>query len=164
MITMIIKNLEAHGQLRFCPPFIVNSLFLAISMHIHKIKSPVPSIQQDVTQDRLRSSMSAMKELSRVWWVGKMIYTLLESVIGEMVLEERLQPDTDRPHQKMCQHLPQLEQNDRHSDAPPATTCFDSSPTETYICLEHNAKGLASPENGEAHNQANLIAAIYEDW
>ncbi|KAH6869188.1 fungal-specific transcription factor domain-containing protein [Thelonectria olida] len=164
MITTIIQNLAAHGQLRFCPPFIVYSLFLAISMHIHKIKSPVPSIQQDVTQDRLRTSMSAMKELSRVWWVGKMIYTLLESVIGEMVLEERSQPATGRPHQKMCQHLPQPEQNDRHSDAPPATVCFDSSPTETSICLEHNAKGSASPDNGEVHNQASLITAVDEDW
>ncbi|KAJ4202392.1 Transcriptional activator of fatty acid utilization [Fusarium solani] len=68
MITMIIENLAAHGQLRFCPPFTVYSLFLAIIMHIHEIKSPVPSIQQDGTEERLRSSMSAMKELSRVWW------------------------------------------------------------------------------------------------
>ncbi|KAI8664706.1 hypothetical protein NCS56_00904300 [Fusarium sp. Ph1] len=164
MITMIIENLAAHGQLRFCPPFIVYSLFLAIIMHIHEIKSPVPSIQQDVTEERLRSSMSAMKELSRVWWVGKMIYALLESVIGEKVLEERLKQATDKPHEKMCQHLPQLEQNNRHSDAPPIAVCVDSSPTEAYVCLEHNAKGSVSPDDGEVHNQTSPFTDIGEDW
>ncbi|RKU48936.1 Transcriptional activator of fatty acid utilization [Coniochaeta pulveracea] len=54
MITSIIENLSAHDQLRYCPAFVVYSLFSALIMHVYQMKSPVPTIQQ-VTQARLRS-------------------------------------------------------------------------------------------------------------
>jgi hypothetical protein len=73
------------------------------------MKSPVPSIQQ-VTQDRLRSCMSAMKEISRVWLVGKMVYALFESIMGNKVLEERLQRAEGKRHRNLRQSLSHLEQ------------------------------------------------------
>ncbi|UPL02549.1 hypothetical protein LCI18_013483 [Fusarium solani-melongenae] len=118
MITSIVENLAAHDQLRYCPAFVVYSLFSALIMHVYQMRSPVPSIQQ-VTQDRLRSCMSAMKEISRVWLVGKMVYALFESIIGNKVLEERLQKAEGKRHRKMRQTLTtQLEQHSRQAEAP----------------------------------------------
>nr|XP_036575771.1 fungal specific transcription factor domain-containing protein [Colletotrichum truncatum]KAF6782395.1 fungal specific transcription factor domain-containing protein [Colletotrichum truncatum] len=115
MITSIIENLAAHGELRFCPAFVVYSLFSALIMHVYQMRSPVPSIQQ-VTQDRLRTCMQALKEVSRVWLVGKMVYTLFESIIGNKVLEERLQKAAGKRHRKAQQTLAQLEQQQRPQD------------------------------------------------
>ncbi|KFA61567.1 hypothetical protein S40285_04014 [Stachybotrys chlorohalonatus IBT 40285] len=116
MITSIVENLAAHDELRFCPAFIVYSLFSALIMHVYQMRSPVPSIQQ-VTQDRLRSCMSAMKEVSRVWLVGKMVYTLFESIIGNKVLEERLQRAGGKRHRKQQQAFAQLERESRSPEA-----------------------------------------------
>lgn len=116
MITSIVENLAAHDQLRYCPAFIVYSLFSALIMHVYQMRSPVPSIQQ-VTQDRLRTCMQAMKEVSRVWLVGKMVYTLFESIIGNKGLEERLQKAGGKRHRKLHQTLAQLEQNNRPPEA-----------------------------------------------
>ncbi|OAA69057.1 cutinase transcription factor 1 alpha [Cordyceps fumosorosea ARSEF 2679] len=112
MITSIVENLAAHDQLRYCPAFIVYSLFSALIMHVYQMRSPVPSIQQ-VTHDRLRSCMQAMKEVSRVWLVGKMVYTLFESIIGNKVLEERLQKAAGKRHRKMQQSMSQLDQHSK---------------------------------------------------
>ncbi|SPO05062.1 related to CUTINASE TRANSCRIPTION FACTOR 1 BETA [Cephalotrichum gorgonifer] len=109
MITSIVENLVAHGELRYCPAFIVYSLFSALIMHVYQMRSPVPSIQQ-VTQDRLRTCMSALKDVSRVWLVGKMVYTLFESVLGNKGMEEKLQKASGKRHRKANLSLTQLEQ------------------------------------------------------
>lgn len=44
--------------------------------------------------------MEALKEISRVWMVAKMVSTLFESIIGNKVLEERLQKSTARRHHR----------------------------------------------------------------
>jgi hypothetical protein len=108
MITSIIENLAAHDQLRYCPAFVVYSLFSALIMHVYQMRSPVPSVQQ-VTQDRLRSCMDALKEVSRVWLVGKMVYTLFEAILGNRLLEEKLQKASGKRHRKGQQSLAQLE-------------------------------------------------------
>lgn len=112
MITSIVENLSAHDELHYCPAFIVYSLFSALIMHVYQMRSPVPSIQQ-VTQDRLRSCLAAMKEVSRVWLVGKMVYTLFEAIIGNKGLEERLQKAGGKRHRKMHS----LSQQDKGQDA-----------------------------------------------
>ena len=109
MITSIIENLSAHGELRYCPAFVVYSLFSALIMHVYQMRSPVPSIQQ-VTQDRIRTCMAALKDVSRVWLVGKMVHTLFEAILGNKVLEERLQKAAGKRHHKAQQSLSQLEQ------------------------------------------------------
>lgn len=116
MITSIVENLAAHDELRYCPAFIVYSLFSALIMHVYQMRSPVPSIQQ-VTQDRLRGCMQALKEVSRVWLVGKMVYTLFESIIGNKMLEERLQKAGAKRHRRTQQSLSQLEQQGKPHDA-----------------------------------------------
>ena len=115
MITSIVENLSAHDELRYCPAFIVYSLFSALIMHVYQMRSPVPSIQQ-VTQDRLRSCLQAMKEVSKVWLVGKMVYTLFEAIIGNKGLEERLQKAAGKRHRKM-QSLSQHDSGNRSQDA-----------------------------------------------
>ncbi|TPX08453.1 uncharacterized protein E0L32_010070 [Thyridium curvatum] len=116
MITSIVENLSAHDELRYCPAFIVYSLFSALIMHVYQMKSPIPSIQQ-VTQDRMRTCMAALKDVSRVWLVGKMVYTLFEAILGNKVLEERLQKAAGKRHKKAQQSLAQLEQHAQRQQA-----------------------------------------------
>ncbi|KAI1497669.1 Ctf1 transcription factor [Biscogniauxia marginata] len=116
MITSIIENLSAHDELRYCPAFVVYSLFSALIMHVYQMRSPVPSIQQ-VTHDRIRTCMAALKEVSKVWLVGKMVYTLFESILGNKVLEERLQKAAGKRHRKAQQTLAQLEHHQRQQEA-----------------------------------------------
>lgn len=99
MITSIIENLSAHDELKYCPAFIVYSLFSALIMHVYQMRSPIPSIQQ-VTQDRIRTCMTALKDVSKVWLVGKMVYTLFEAILGNKTLEERLQKAAGKRHNK----------------------------------------------------------------
>lgn len=44
--------------------------------------------------------MNALKDVSKVWLVAKMVHTLFESILGNKVLEERLQKAAGRRHQK----------------------------------------------------------------
>lgn len=106
MITSIIENLGAHDELRYCPAFIVYSLFSALIMHVYQMRSSVPSIIQ-ATQERMHICMNALKDVSRVWLVAKMVYTLFESILGNKVLEERLQKAAGKRHKKMAQSLTQ---------------------------------------------------------
>lgn len=104
MITSIIENLGNHDELRNCPAFIVYSLFSALIMHVYQMRSSVPSVVQ-ATQERIRICMNALKDVSRVWLVAKMVYTLFESILGNKVLEERLQKAAGKRHKKMAQSL-----------------------------------------------------------
>jgi hypothetical protein len=106
MITSIIENLSAHDELRYCPAFIVYSLFSALIMHVYQMRSSVPSVVQ-ATQERMRVCMNALKDVSRVWLVAKMVYTLFESILGNKVLEERLQKAPGKRHKKMTQSVSQ---------------------------------------------------------
>jgi hypothetical protein len=106
MITSIVENLSAHDELRYCPAFIVYSLFSALIMHVYQMRSSIPSVVQ-ATQERMRVCMSALKDVSRVWLVAKMVYTLFESILGNKVLEERLQKAAGKRHKKMAQSLSQ---------------------------------------------------------
>lgn len=106
MITSIIENLSKHDELRYCPAFIVYSLFSALIMHVYQMRSNVPSVVQ-ATQERMRICMDALKDVSRVWLVAKMVYTLFESILGNKVLEERLQKAPGKRHKRMAQNLSQ---------------------------------------------------------
>lgn len=44
--------------------------------------------------------MAALKDVSKVWLVAKMVHTLFESILGNKVLEERLQKAAGRRHQR----------------------------------------------------------------
>ncbi|KAL8707885.1 MAG: hypothetical protein Q9220_007169 [cf. Caloplaca sp. 1 TL-2023] len=99
MITQIIENLQKHDQLKFTPAFIVYSLFSALIMHVYQMRSSVPSIVT-ATQERMQSCMNALKEVSKVWLVAKMVHTLFESILGNKTLEDRLQKAAGKKHKK----------------------------------------------------------------
>lgn len=133
MITSIVESLQAHEQLRYCPAFIVYSLFSALIMHVYQMRSPVPSIQQ-VSQERLRSCLAAMKDVSRVWLVGKMVYTLFEAIIGNKGLEERLQKAGGKRHRKGQQSLGQQgsDQKRKYDDMAIDFAATTPAPQESY--------------------------------
>ena len=68
-------------------------------MHVYQMRSTNPQVVAE-TQKRLKRCMHALKEISRVWVVARMVYTLFESIIGNKALEERLQKTTNRRHQR----------------------------------------------------------------
>ena len=77
----------------------VYSLFSALIMHVYQMRSPVPSIVS-ATQERMQVCMNALKEVSKVWLVAKMVHTLFESILGNKTLEDRLQKAAGRRHKK----------------------------------------------------------------
>lgn len=99
MITSIVESLQAHDQLRFAPAFIVYSLFSALIMHIYQLRSSNAAIVA-ATEQRMDTCMEALKEVSKVWLVAKMVHTLFESIVGNKTLEERLQKAAGRKHVK----------------------------------------------------------------
>ncbi|CAI7649778.1 unnamed protein product [Penicillium bialowiezense] len=103
MITSIVENLQAHGEIRYTPAFIVYSLFSALIMHVYQMRSSVPSIVA-TCQERINVCMLALKDVSKVWLVAKMVNTLFESILGNKVLEERLQKAAGRRHQRTSRH------------------------------------------------------------
>ncbi|EME43927.1 hypothetical protein DOTSEDRAFT_71663 [Dothistroma septosporum NZE10] len=99
MITSIIEALQGHDQLRYAPAFIVYSLFSALIMHVYQMRSS-NQLVVTATQQRLTCCMNALKDVSKVWLVAKMVHTLFESILGNKVLEDRLQKAAGRQHRK----------------------------------------------------------------
>ncbi|KAJ5108904.1 hypothetical protein N7456_005579 [Penicillium angulare] len=118
MMTSIIENLHNHGELRYTPAFLVYSLFSALIMHVYQMRSSVPSIVA-TCQERINVCMSALKSVSKVWLVAKMVNTLFESILGNKILEERLQKAAGRRHQRRPPHEnPNPAANTKRPDPP----------------------------------------------
>ncbi|KAL6717128.1 Transcriptional activator of fatty acid utilization [Lecanora helva] len=96
MITSIIEHLQESNELRYTPAFI---LFSALIMHVYQMRSSVPSVVA-ATQERLTICMNALKEVSKVWLVAKMVHTLFESILGNKMLEDKLQKAGGKRHKK----------------------------------------------------------------
>lgn len=137
MITAIIENLGQHDELRYCPAFIVYSLFSALIMHVYQMRSSVPSVVQQ-TQERMRVCMNALKDVSRVWLVAKMVYTLFESILGNKVLEERLQKAPGKRHKKMVQSVSQSLNQIKRED--PGKRKYDD------MALDFNVNNAPAPQ------------------
>lgn len=74
-------------------------------MHVYQMRSSNQSIVA-ATQKRLQACMNALKDVSKVWLVAKMVHTLFESILGNKNLEERLQKAAgSRRHQKNKHHF-----------------------------------------------------------
>ncbi|KAL5614440.1 hypothetical protein BROUX41_004545 [Berkeleyomyces rouxiae] len=99
MITMIVQNLVTRSELRFVPGFAVYSIFSALIMHVYQSRSPIPAIKK-VNQERVRICMDALQNVSSVWMVAKLIHKLFSSILGNKVLEERLQKAGIKRHRK----------------------------------------------------------------
>src|ERR1700761_2546152 len=80
----------------------VYSLFSALIMHVYQMRSSNKSIVS-ATEQRLQVCMDALKEVSKVWLVAKMVHTLFESILGNKQLEERLQKAAGKRHKKSHQ-------------------------------------------------------------
>ncbi|KAI9933470.1 Transcriptional activator of fatty acid utilization [Aspergillus wentii] len=115
MITSIVENLQNHQELKYTPAFIVYSLFSALIMHVYQMRSSVPSIVA-TCQERIGICIHALKDVSKVWLVAKMVHTLFESILGNKVLEERLQKAAGRRHQRA---RPEAHMPAKRQDHPP---------------------------------------------
>ncbi|KAL3436385.1 fungal-specific transcription factor domain-containing protein [Aspergillus tetrazonus] len=125
IITSIVENLQTHNEIRYTPAFIVYSLFSALIMHVYQMRSSVPSIVA-TCQERINICMQALKDVSKVWLVAKMVHTLFESILGNKLLEERLQKAAGKRHQRV---KPDSNQSNQHLPArrpdPPPKRKFD---------------------------------------
>lgn len=68
-------------------------------MHVYQMRSSNKSVVS-ATEQRLQVCMNALKEVSKVWLVAKMVHTLFESILGNKLLEERLQKAAGKRHKK----------------------------------------------------------------
>lgn len=68
-------------------------------MHVYQMRSSNQSIVA-ATQVRLNTCMNALRDVSKVWLVAKMVHTLFESILGNKAFEERLQKAAGRRHTK----------------------------------------------------------------
>ena len=72
-------------------------------MHVYQMRSSVPSIVS-ATQERMQVCMTALKDVSKVWLVAKMVHTLFESILGNKTLEDKLQKAAGKRHNKSKHH------------------------------------------------------------
>ena len=170
MITSIIENLQAHDELRYCPAFIVYSLFSALIMHVYQMRSSVPSVVQ-ATQERMQVCMTALKDVSRVWLVAKMVYTLFESILGNKVLEERLQKAAGKRHKKLAQSINTFQQGNQPNQLKredPGKRKYDDmaldfsmnqgpAPQESYERSRPQTPSI-TPSRDLGHNAASMAA------
>ncbi|KAE8552982.1 hypothetical protein EYB25_004361 [Talaromyces marneffei] len=119
MITSIVEKLQSHNELRYTPAFIVYSLFSALIMHVYQMRSSVPSVVA-ACQERTTICMQALKDVSKVWLVARMVHALFESILGNKVLEERLQKAPGKRHQKNrpSEQDPNMSSNPRRTEPP----------------------------------------------
>lgn len=89
-------------------------------MHVYQMRSSVPVIVT-ATQERMHVCMNALKEVSKVWLVAKMVHTLFESILGNKMLEDRLQKAAGKRHKK-----PRIEaQAENQQDETPQKRKYD---------------------------------------
>lgn len=72
-------------------------------MHVYQMRSSNQTIVA-ATQLRLTTCMNALRDVSKVWLVAKMVHTLFESILGNKNMEERLQKAAGRRHNKVKSH------------------------------------------------------------
>ncbi|KAJ4330978.1 Transcriptional activator of fatty acid utilization [Didymella glomerata] len=97
MITSIIQTLQAHDEIRYAPAFIVYSLFSALTMHVYQMKFSNESVVL-ATEQRLQICLDALKEVSKVWLIAKMVHILFESILDNKNSKKCLQEAGDRDY------------------------------------------------------------------
>ncbi len=99
-------------------------------MHVYQMRSSVPSVVA-ASQERINVCMNALKEVSKVWLVAKMVHTLFESILGNKVLEERLQKATGKKAQRSKNNQRGQDQSHANGNAnnmPPAAASIPAPP------------------------------------
>lgn len=136
-------------------------------MHVYQMRSSVSSVVS-ASQERINVCMNALKEVSKVWLVARMVHILFDSILGNKVLEERLQRAAGKRHQKpktgpgppasRAQQVPQPTTGKRkldnvefgYSTGPPAPQLsYERSRPQTPSLTPSRELGLqsAGPEN-----------------
>ncbi|KAH7126060.1 fungal-specific transcription factor domain-containing protein, partial [Dactylonectria macrodidyma] len=104
MIYLIVECLDAHDELRYCPTFILYSCFSVSIIYVYQMRSAMPSVQQSA-KGRLRTLMEAMKGLSQVWLVGKLVYQLFGFILGDEILDNEAHKAIGKKHQTFSEGL-----------------------------------------------------------
>ena len=140
----------------------VYSLFSALIMHVYQMRSSNQSIV-NATQQRLTTCMNALKEVSKVWLVAKMVATLFESILGNKVLEERLQKAAGRRHHNRNKNLKGRKELASGDTADAQKRKFDDmefgytngqpAPQVSYERSRPQSPALTEPRDGLQHNQ-----------
>lgn len=99
-------------------------------MHVYQMRSSVPSVVA-ASQERISVCMNALKEVSKVWLVAKMVHTLFESILGNKLLEERLQKATGRK-------APRSRKNRDTAESHAATTAAAAAATNNNANSSNN--------------------------
>jgi len=86
-------------------------------MHVYQMRSNNPSIVE-ATQQRMQVCMEALNRVAKVWLVAKMVHTLFLSILGNKVLEERLQKAPGKRHKKMKLDGPHQHSGGMHPSDP----------------------------------------------
>ncbi|KAK9445284.1 Ctf1 transcription factor [Metarhizium brunneum] len=94
MISRIVEDLAAQDHLRHCPAYIVHTAFSAFVMHVYQMRSPELCVRR-AAQDRLHNRMQAIKKISPVWLVGKMVHRVLELVVDNRLFKEHCRKAKD---------------------------------------------------------------------
>ena len=87
-------------------------------MHVYQMRSSVAQVVT-ATQERLTICMNALKEVSKVWLVAKMVHTLFESILGNKMLEDKLQKAAGKRHKKpRIENRPPEKDEQQHQNPP----------------------------------------------
>jgi hypothetical protein len=130
-------------------------------MHVYQMRSTNKNVVA-ATEQRLQICMIALKEVSKVWLVAKMVHTLFESILGNKSLEERLQKAAGKRHKKPQQlNMKTKEDNQKRkyddmelgfSNGPAHTVSYERSRPQTpALTPQREANGV----NGVSHMSAN---------
>ena len=136
------------------------SLFSALIMHVYQMRSSIQTIVE-ATQERMQVCMNALKEVSKVWLVAKMVHTLFESILGNKVLEERLQKAPGRRHKKQRtdrQPPPQDEQQRRRYDD--LELSFANGPPAPQVSYERSRPQTPAITPSADLGQAMLVGSM----
>lgn len=103
-------------------------------MHVYQMRSSNQSIVS-ATQQRLTICMHALRDISKVWLVAKMVQTLFESILGNKVMEERLQKAAGRRHTKVKPKPPNTN-GSRLKDPPQAAELANEAQKRKFEDIE----------------------------
>lgn len=116
-------------------------------MHIYQLRSSNAAIVT-ATEQRMHTCMEALREVSKVWLVAKMVHTLFESILGNKTLEERLQKAAGRKHLKTKppKHRSGQKQNAQQLPQPP-----DSASKRKFdeVDIGYSSKAPSAPVSYE---------------
>ncbi|KAI9754358.1 MAG: Cutinase transcription factor 1 alpha [Chaenotheca gracillima] len=160
MLTSIVETLSEHEELRYCPAFIVYSLFSALIMHVYQMRSSVPSVVS-ATQERLQICMAALKEVSKVWLIAKMVHTLFESILGNKSLEDKMQKAAGKRHAK-TKHAqpPKKEETTAKRKFDDMELGFSNGPPAPQVSYERSRPQTPAPtpsrDMGQPQNSGQL--------